>query len=388
MQLSHFDSESTCGCGNFGLINYTKQSCKSGLLPDLALISAIMKRNKLLIVFTAIVLFAGVSYLIGSISGENNTYVRALDEIPESFERKIKEHNLQFGFLNDTSKIYSPAQVRIDKEYLYVNDFSDFTIYKYDLMGNLINTVETIRGRGPGEVQHITDFDVRNDTLWIVDSQSMRAISYSVDTGENIHNYILEHRPNRIACLSDGFVVQWMGADSLFSKFDYNGNEIAQFGDIIENQYQHPISLDGTIRSNKDDRFVYIPFYASLIYHYTSNGDLINILKAPDGVQFPAARREGATTFAPDFSFMRDGYIDPNDNLYVYTRVPRTDNENSEVDQSKVSYLDKYDLTKADYVESILLEAHFTSLMYHPNAKVIYATDMEKIYVKKLSKSF
>src|SRR5690625_5411193 len=87
----------------------------------------------------------------------------------------------------------------------------------------------------------------------------------------------------RVRVLDDGFVVLWLGAEKLFSKFDFQGNEIHHFGEIIEDQILHQLSMDGTIRSNGQDRFVYIPFYASLIYHFDSEGNKINILKAPDG---------------------------------------------------------------------------------------------------------
>ncbi|HSH25710.1 MAG TPA: hypothetical protein VLA13_09280 [Massilibacterium sp.] len=225
---------------------------------------------------------------------------------------------------------------------------------------------------------------MQNDTIWVADSQNMKVLSYSMKTGKNINNFILEHRPMRIANFSDGFVVLWLGADSLFSKFDYQGNEIAKFGTIIEDQFQHQISLDGTIRSNSKDRFVYIPFYASLIYHFTSNGELLNILKAPDGVQFPSARREGAVTYAPDFSFMGDGYVDLNDNLYIYTRVPEEKNSRS----GKVSFIDKYNLQTASYVKSIKLNQHFISFMYNRNVNKMYATDMQKAYIKQLNENF
>lgn len=343
-----------------------------------------MKKEWLLGILSAIVLFFGISYLLSSGAGEDKTFVRALDTTPEIFERKVATNkNIQFEILKEADKMYSPAQVRIDREYMYINDFSVFTIYKFNAYGKLIDSLETTRGRGPGEIKHLTDFSIQNDTIWVADSQNMRVVSFSMKTGENIHNFILEHRPMRIANLSDRLVIQWLGADSLFSTFDYEGNEITKFGSIIENQFQHQISLDGSIRSNGKDRFVYIPFYASLIYHYTSDGKLLNVLKAPDGVRFPSARRDGAVTYAPDFSFMRDGYIDHNDYLYIYTKQPKELDSDGEI-----GYVDKYNLRTASYVKSLRLNQHFTSFVYHPYHKKMYATDMHKAYVEQVKKDF
>jgi len=343
-----------------------------------------MKKDWILGILLVLVIFFGISYLLSSNSEGDKTFIRALDTTPEEFERKVLNEGVQLEPLNDSSKLYSPAQVRIDRDHLYINDFSVFTIYKFDSDGNLLDSLETTRGRGPGEVQHLTDFSIRNDTIWVADSQNMRVLAYSMKTGENIHNFILEHRPMRIANFSDGFVVLWLGADSLFSTFDFKGNETATFGSIVEDQFQHQISLGGTIRSNGKDRFVFMPFYASLIYHYTTDGELLNILKAPDGVQFPAARRDGAVTYAPDFSFMRDGYMDFNDNLYIYTRVPEEKNSGND----KVSFIDKYNLQTASYVESIKINQHYSSFMYNPYERKLYATDMQKAYIEQLNENF
>jgi hypothetical protein len=185
--------------------------------------------------------------------------------------------------------------------------------------------------------------------------------------------------------LEDGFVVLWLGAEKLFSKFDFEGNEVLHFGDLIEDQALHQMSLGGTIRSNGQDRFVYIPFYASLIYHFDGNGDLINILKAPDGIEFPVTERDGPTTFSPDFSYMRDGFIDDNDNLYVFTRVPDEDNYSM---NSPISYLDKYNLIDAKYVKSLQMFEHFGSVMYNPKTKKIYGSDMEQSFVYHLNQVF
>ena len=345
-----------------------------------------MSRHKIIITLFSVVFIIGIVILINSIGDAEPNFLQTLDENPESFERDISDISYQTSILADTISIFQPAQIRINNNLTYVNDFADFTIYEYDHEGNQKRKLTTTRGRGPGEILHLTDFDIKDDIIWLADSQSMRVTSYSIETGENIHTFSLENRPMRITCLKDGFIVQWIGTELLFSKFDYEGNEIHQFGEIVEDQYQHQMSLGGTIRSNRDDRFVYIPSYASLIYHYHSNGDLINILKAPDGVQFPFTRREGATAFAPDFSYMRDGFFDENDNLYVFTRVPKVDNEASE--ENSIAYLDKYNLRTAEYLESVRLYNHYTSVMYNTYENTIYASDFEKSFLLQLNQDF
>ncbi|CAN5763572.1 hypothetical protein BH23THE1_BH23THE1_14760 [soil metagenome] len=343
--------------------------------------------NTIILSFTLIVI-SGIWFFHNSTNNKDVDFIRALDASPTEFDREVIETSFTSNILADTTFIFRPAQIRINNKFTYVNDFADFTIYEYDSEGNQKRKLTTTRGRGPGEIQHLTDFDLKGDTIWIADSQSLRVTSYSLETGEYIDSYSLENRPMRVTLLEDGFVVLWLGADKLFSKFDFQGNEILHFGEIVEDQALNQMSLSGSIRSNGQDRFTYIPYYASLIYHFNSNGDLINILKAPDGIEFPVAQRDGPTTFAPDFSYMRDGFIDENDNLYVYTRLPDEISEEDYSEDLPVSYLDKYNLINARYVNSLRMYEHFNSVMYNPNTKKIYGSDMEKSFVYHLNQNF
>jgi hypothetical protein len=347
-----------------------------------------MNRVNIIIISVTIIVITGIWFFFNSSSNGDVDFVRALDTSPTKFDREVIETSFTSNILADTTFIFRPAQTRINKNFTYVNDFADFTIYEYDSEGNQKRKLSTTRGRGPGEIQHLTDFDVKDDTIWIADSQSMRVTSYSLQTGEYIDNYSLENRPMRVTVLEDGFVVLWLGADKLFSKFDFQGNEIHHFGEIIEDQILHQLSMDGTIRSNGQDRFVYIPFYASLIYHFDSKGNKINILKAPDGINFPSVRRDGPTTFAPDFSFMRDGFIDEDDNLYVYVTLPDEISQNDQDNDYPESYIDKYSLNSAQYVSSLRMYEHFSSVMYNPYKNTIYASDYETSFLFQLNQDF
>ena len=224
----------------------------------MALFITDMSRVNIIILLISFIAITSIWFVNFSTSNKNVDFVRALDASPTIFDREVMEISIESDVLADTTSIFRPAQIRFDNNYIYLNDFTDFTIYEYNLNGSQNRKLTTTRGRGPGEVQHLTDFDVFNDTVWVVDSQNMRVTSYSIESGENINNFSLEKRPMRVTCLTDGFIIQWLGSDHLFSKFDYEGNELKQFGDIIEDQLLHQISLDGTIRSNGMDRFVVV----------------------------------------------------------------------------------------------------------------------------------
>ncbi|MGF1671130.1 MAG: 6-bladed beta-propeller [Balneolaceae bacterium] len=304
-------------------------------------------------------------------------FVRAVDANPEKFKRILIKDSIQLisNDLSDTTSIFRPMTLKVFDGNIYLSDFTDFSIYEYDLYGNLIGKIKTGRGRGPGEFLNLTDFDVIDKTIWAVDSQNMKISSFSVETGELLTNIPVNRRPMRIACLKNVFIIQWFGTEKLFSIFNYNGEELKQFGEIIEKQRQHIASLDGTLISNYNDRFIYIPFYASLIYYFESDGKLINVIKGPDGIGFPTTKRDGARVWDPDFLYMRDGWIGKQNYLYVYTRLPES--RNSEGSNKNVSpgFIDKFNLETGMYVASMEVPFSHSIAKFDPENHVIYSVD-------------
>lgn len=345
-----------------------------------------MTTKSFIISITGLVIILFYFLVLIQPSEESRGFVRSLDATPELFERSFEVfEQLTTRDLTDTTEVFRPAHVKMYGDKIYVSDFSDFTIYEYDNEGNQTGKIETGRGRGPGEFQNLTDFDLFRDTLWAVDSQNFMISSFSAKTGEYITSFSVDHRPYRITCLEDGFIVKWLGREHLFSKFDYDGNELNRFGQVIDDQMRHVLSLSGAIRSNRKNRFIYIPSYASFVYQYQGDGELINVLKAPDGLEFPVTRREGAVSFAPDFSFYRDAYINEPDELYVYTRLPGERNAQGEWEGDSWSTFDKYDLVNGRYVKSIRLPFMHSAAMFHSEQQTIYsAVGLERSFIHQI----
>jgi hypothetical protein len=348
-----------------------------------------MAKPIFLFVIAGLVIFT-VVYLLIQPSEESREFLRSVDATPELFNRHFETYKqLETRDLTDTTEVFRPAHIKISGEKVYISDFSDFSIYVYDTDGSPAGKIKTKRGRGPGEFQHLTDFDVIRDTLWAVDSENFTINSFSVNTGDYITSFSVDRRPTRIACLDDVLIIQWIGAELLFSTFDYNGNELYQFGEIIENQMQHIFSLDGTVISNYKDRFIYLPFYASLIYHYRKNGELINVLKAPDGMAFPVTRREGAITRAPDFSFHLNGWVDEDDILYVFTRLPGEKNTRGEWEGEPWSVFDRYNLINGTYEKSVKMPFFHQSAIFNNRTNTIYSrVDMERSFIHQFEDDF
>jgi hypothetical protein len=46
------------------------------------------------------------------------------------------------------------------------------------------------------------------------------------------------------------------------------------------------------------------------VYKFHGEGELIQVIQTPDGIEFPVTRIEERITYAPEHIFMRDGVID------------------------------------------------------------------------------
>lgn len=339
-----------------------------------------MKRRDVLLTILGFLVFIGIYFVLLKPADDSEDIVRSLDTSVEKFDRTyIEQRSTQSTIISDTTTVFRPATVRKFRDRIYVSDFSDFTIYEYDIEGNVTDSLMTGRGEGPGEFINLTDFDVIDNNLWAVDSQSLRITSFSLESGEVIKSISVDRRPYRITCLQDGFIVNWFGTELLFSKFDYNGNELFKFGEVIEDQLRHVMSLSGTIRSNREDSFVYIPSYASLIYVYNNKGELVNIIQSPDGLEFPITRREGAVSRAPEFTYYRDGYIDNNE-LYVYTNLPGSRQMDGEWVGDSLSVVDKYNLFNGTYQASVQLPFMHSSGMYVPERNYLFTSNWEEAF--------
>src|SRR5690625_7772957 len=85
---------------------------------------------------------------------------------------------------------------------------------------------------------------------------------------------------------------------------------------------------------------------------------------------------------------MRDGFIDEDDNLYVYVTLPDEISQNDQDNNYPESYIDKYSLSSAEYVNSFRMHEHFSSVMYNPYENIIYASDFEKSFLFQLCRDF
>lgn len=284
---------------------------------------------------------------------------------PKKFTRTIR--NTDFKSLSVEEKfnkhLHNPMQIKFFEDNLFVADFGDMKVKRFSKDGELLATIGKGRGRGPGELLHIVDFHVGKDQkIWIMDGAQLTANSFDMD-GNYIDSFTLKFNPLRITVSDGNLLTLGIGDPYLFKKLDQEGNVKAEFGQLIEDQMQNPLSLDGWITNIPNNGFVYVPMYASLIYFYGPKDSLFKMSRRPDGLMFAnsinKSTEDRAYFMAPSVS--RKGAYISKDNSFLYVNEyfeeessieQRNNTEESEVQADAI--IDKYNLNTSKYMYSFV----------------------------------
>lgn len=332
------------------------------------------------ITLLGIILISSLLVIFVSQNQDNNkkNELVSIDVQPKEFERSFVEKKLhEHVQFTDSTQLIVPASIQLIDSTLYISDFSDFSIYQFHYDGTLLQKLETGIGEGPGEFRHLSGFDIKGRVLWAVDQSNLRVSSFDLDTGQLKSSFSVQRRPWRITTVSDGLIILWLGSDKLFTKFDFEGNELISFGELTEDQIQNPLSFDGEVASNRNNLFVYVPRYASFIYVYDYHGELQRVLLSPDGLGFQRSVQQGNLYQAPTIDnnyVMLDPMISNNNILSVYVAWSGENNLTNADDEQPVAMIDLYDIKKGVYLNSITLPFDHEIGKYDSQQKLFFST--------------
>lgn len=258
--------------------------------------------------------------------------------------------------------LISPVLLTSHDELIYVGDWGVMDIKVFNMEGE--NTVTMgRRGRGPGEFQRIMDFDFYQDSLFISDPEKHEVIIYSKN-GDHSYSFRIDHSSNRLA-VSDENIYTLAIQDSLFERYDYEGNTNLKFGKILDKPILNQLNMAGRIEFISDlDSFLYIPRFASYLFYYTADGKLYKIVETLDGIPFSESTQELAgeriQIRTPDTEVeIRDSFIDE-ENLYLLGRFVKN---GSPIDNDH--FIDIYSIHGDEYLYSYKLPipaAQFTKI--------------------------
>lgn len=182
---------------------------------------------------------------------------------------------------SDTSgsaMLFQPLQLRLGTDgSVYVLDFGQMRIVRYDGQGRLLRSYGKGRGYGPGEFANPTDFAVSpSGRIWVVDPVSSRLTIFAAD-GSDFETVRLASPASRLAVHPSErtYVLQRQSASNkaLFEIRSAEDHSLLQeFGQLIRDQAKNSMAVDGRLDSASDGIY-YSTTFAGRIMKFTWDGE-------------------------------------------------------------------------------------------------------------------
>ncbi|MCP2520993.1 hypothetical protein NLC26_03455 [Candidatus Aminicenantes bacterium AC-708-M15] len=260
-----------------------------------------MKKQKVFIVFVLILW----SLLVIKCRDENNG-LYSNNKLPtynfpqNLLSQRIKERKLSSNTLRlvaeidlEKLKVYNPAYLKFDiRGSLYTIDFSEFLIHKFSPAPDWKNYKYMFfgkgKGQGPGELSQVLDFKIFKNELFLVDEGTGSIEVYSTDGSYikriNLSNNVI---PRKITIQKNRLIVEssLIPEKPLFYIYDFSGNMISSFGELISEKNLNPVYLDNKLsESFYRNRFYYLPRFLGYIALYEGR-HLLMVKETIDGIK-------------------------------------------------------------------------------------------------------
>ncbi|RNC84484.1 MAG: 6-bladed beta-propeller [Balneola sp.] len=304
-----------------------------------------------LIVFLFIYVFHTKSYLFEKEAFDSQSLERRIDTLDVGSRKEVS--------LPDS--LYRPEQILFKEGYIYILDFSDMRIYRFDQEWNLISIIGNGKGRGPGEALLITDFFVDSNFIWVVDSRQFKILKFDLN-GNLVDELNSKIHPLRIFSNDESIFYLSLGDELLFSKINIENGLEKRFGQFPELEAKSSILYDGQITGGKTNDFYYLPFYYSKLYKFSgTEANRIQTIHLPDAQDKPELKIESGSTriTAPKEERINNTGIDVyNGKVFVATYDKGVWNGEKYVEEWKL-FLDVYDEESGEYLQSYRVPGFF-----------------------------
>lgn len=269
------------------------------------------------------------------------------------------------------------GQLRVLNDHIFVYDIASMNVKRYSLDGDLEVVYGIGRGQGPGEFENIVSFWVDGrESVWIVDSMSRNVSQFTYD-GSFVGSFKPDFMPARVAVMNGRNLALLMYSQpELFALVDTSGAVIrrfAAFEELFKDPPRAPIPIyDGHLFPRPNGGIVWAPRFASYLYFFDDDTELVRRLSLIDGYSFPKLElkdntsRVSARELEHSHRTLFVSYDE--DMIFVDTRIKREGGQVRNV-------LDVYDDKTGMYVNSIALPEG--GERYQSYRGILYAVDAD-----------
>jgi hypothetical protein len=256
-----------------------------------------MRKDLLLIALVAAT-FLSLSYLIGSVSKGSQPAAEVQPAflggvnapgIQPARERVWREHAFEEVTALSPAALTKPSLLRVDEAgQIYVLDWADLRIKMFSPDGNLLKTFGKGRGAGEGAFVNPTSFSVgAGGEVWVSDPLQRRITR--LDADGKARTAVPQSPVDRIAVAGDVLITMAPPSGNAFIEvYDLSGERLKSFGEMIEDQYENGLVLDGSIVADGGSReFIYGGRYTGVIARFSADGERRFVVRTIDGTPPP-----------------------------------------------------------------------------------------------------
>lgn len=254
-------------------------------------------RKDLLLILAVAAVFLSLSYAIGSVTDRSPKTVelqtaflsgeRAPKAQPTTVRVWRKPTFEKAAVLNSTS-LKAPAKMGADNSgNLIVLDWSDLRVKEFSPDGKLLRAFGEEVGK-PGAFINPTGFALDSGgNLWVCDLKQQQIEVLNSDGSRRTIKP--EKTIYRIAAIGDVMITMVMPSNSrLFETYDLSGRQLKSFGEILADQSDKGIILDGDIVADTENHgIIYGGRYLGVIGAYDAEGKQRFLVQTIDNVPQP-----------------------------------------------------------------------------------------------------
>jgi hypothetical protein len=254
-------------------------------------------RKDLLLILAVAAVFLSLSYAIGLVTDRSPE----MAELPTAFlsgERAPKPQPTKVrvwrkptfektAVLNSTS-LKAPEKMGVNNSgNIFVLDWSDLRVKEFSPDGKLLRALGEEMGK-PGAFVNPTGFAMDSGgNLWVCDLKQQRIGVLNSDGSKRTIKP--QNTIYRIAAIGDRMMTMVAPAESrLFETYDLSGQQLNSFGELLEDQYNKGIILDGDIVADTENHgIIYGGTYLGIIGAYDTEGKQRFLVHTIDTVPQP-----------------------------------------------------------------------------------------------------
>jgi hypothetical protein len=322
-------------------------------------------RKDLLLILAVVAVFLSLSYAIGFVTDRWPKTVELQTAFLSGAAPKAQPTTVRVwrkpafektAVLNSTS-LKAPAKMRAENsDNIFVLDWSDLRVKEFSPDGKLIKAFGEELGK-PGAFVNPTDFGLDSrGNMWVCDLKQRRIGVFNTDGSQRTIKS--QNTTYRIAAIGDVmFTMVTPSHSRLFETYDLLGQQLKSFGELIADQTDKGIILDGDIVADTENHgIIYGGRYLGIIGAYDLEGNQRFLVQTIDQVPQPTVldvEAEGKKRkIKPDTTRPVLSLSALNNELYVLSGVHA---DSTAVDRGKV--LDVYDKKDGHYLYSWELPA-------------------------------